>query len=146
MSIYCMDAGLDTVSRGGQQMAIGRCLCVGVCLSVLLLCSCNRRGGDPVAPVGGVGGEGSEGSGRQSADISTPIIMLSKGPGGFEYRVHGERKTREELSALMLQLSSFSADIPVVIVRDASISYDEVNLVAARIREKGLRNIRIEQH
>ena len=110
---------------------------------VCMLCSCGDV--DVADPDGGVPSsflEETRASGHGN-ESDTPIVCVSKGADGLQYRLHGNRVTEEELLLLMSRLQSFSESVAVVVAPDASVSADEASLVAAKIRAKGLNKVRV---
>lgn len=129
--------------QGGTGSRPGLPACLFLSLAVLCGCGSGETADNPQAPIGALPGEAQNNPevSRFHDDVSTPIISISKLDDQLTYRVHGEPVSRVELDRLTSNIASYSPDVTIVLSPGPTITEDEIRLVRARLREKGLRNI-----
>ena len=117
-------------------------------LATLLLAGCGRGDGDDaglLAPVEIGPGSGSDyWSPRQ--DRSIAVVSVSKVDDQFVYRIHEDPANLDAVLRLASNMAGYSPDMPFVVSPGPTLTADEIAWIKARLRETGLRNIRVAQH
>lgn len=94
----------------------------------------------------GAVGHGAELGLLEDADSrNAPVIFVDRqhSPGAYLYRIQSQEYHEKELLGLCRALSENDPEAAVILVPSAALTSDEIGLLKAKLREAGVRYIRV---
>ena len=117
-------------------------------LAAMALAGCRRGNNDDpgmLVPGGVAPGAGVEYWATRQ-DRSIAVVSMSKIDDQLTYRIHEDPASLDAVLRLASNMAGYSPDMPFVVSPGPTVTEDEVALLVARLRQAGLRNIRVAHY